>query len=169
MAALTEAPVPSTHEIICNASDRNFSRIVQAQSTDEKSLLSYEKYSTAFLKRIHSTLRYRLDRGKNGEATKRVRRGNREIAGCIARLHVIEAELARRMQQLTADVSRPVSAPVSLILYDHIRRCLAFDDATPADQAKPFNVRAFGDWRIWAERLEITLDRDGSAYEKISW
>jgi hypothetical protein len=46
---------------------------------------------------------------------------------------------------------------------------LAADDATPAGQAKEFEVREYSDWREHADAIETVLDQRQVSYTKIVW
>lgn len=56
-----------------------------------------------------------------------------------------------------------------LSLLGGVRKALETDDNLPPGEAKVYAVRAFSDWRTWANTLEKELARRNAKFEKINW
>jgi hypothetical protein len=134
--------------------------------------MRYDKLSQAYLKRSQTALEDRM-RAVGGPRRRNTPACGGDASECLAQVRIIEEELRRRKRAAAADraPTEATSAPVpaEAVLYDLIRACLAYEDRLPADASRPFNARTYGDWRVWAERLEIVLDRKGYKYKKIAW
>jgi hypothetical protein len=50
-----------------------------------------------------------------------------------------------------------------------IKKALAVDDATPADQQKLYGVRQFPDWRIVGDAMEAELTKRQEKFTPIPW